>query len=249
MTRGGRFTIATSSARLGSEFAGRYPGTEIRPGAYARISVADTGVGMHSETLARAFEPFFTTKPVGEGSGLGLATVYGIVKQSNGYIWGESDPAVGTTWEVYLPTVSGPVGSESDQGPPLSLQRGNETILVVDDEPMVRALARRALEIYGYSVLEAEDGEAAIRQVSGDGRRVALVVADIVMPGMNGPELGERLRQSHPGLPVLYTSGHTGDDLAQRKLPEPAVPLLQKPFHPDDLVARVQEILSSRGRT
>jgi PAS domain S-box-containing protein len=247
MTRGGNFTITTSREHLGPEFASRYPGIEIRPGDYARMTISDTGSGMDSQTLARAFEPFFTTKPVGQGSGLGLATVYGIVKQSNGYIWGESDPSVGTAWHVYLPVVSAPAGTPSRQVESPSLGRGSETILVVDDEPMVRALARRALEIQGYTVLEAEHGEAAIQQMSANGRRVSLVVADIVMPRLDGRELGVRLGLSHPGLPVLYMSGHTGDELSRRKLLEPTVPVLQKPFHPDELVARVQDLIIPRA--
>ncbi|MBA3892221.1 MAG: hypothetical protein H0X69_00800 [Gemmatimonadales bacterium] len=165
MPRGGRFTVATSLERLDARFAARYPGIEIRPGDYARVTVTDTGVGMDAETLARAFEPFFTTKPVGEGSGLGLATVYGIVKQSNGYIWGESGTGAGTTWHMYLPRV---VGQQAGRGPEyaesLPLERRAETVLVVDDEPMMRALARRALEIYGYTVLEAEHGRAAVQR-------------------------------------------------------------------------------------
>jgi CheY-like chemotaxis protein len=202
---------------------------------------------MDPQVLARAFEPFFTTKPVGEGSGLGLATVYGIVKQSNGYIWGESDPSTGTAWHVYLPTASEPAGTPSDRPDSPSLARGSETILIVDDEPMVRALARRALEIYGYTVLEAEHGEAALQQMSANEGQVSIVVADIVMPRLDGRELGERLGLSHPGLPVLYMSGHTGDELSRRKLLEPTVRVLQKPFHPDELVARVQELLLRRA--
>ncbi len=123
MSRGGRFTITTTRERLGSEFAALHPGIEIRPGDYARMTIADTGEGMHPQTLVRAFEPFFTTKPVGEGSGLGLATVYGIVKQSNGYIWGESDPSVGTSWYVYLPLVSEPARTPSDHPEPAPLEQ------------------------------------------------------------------------------------------------------------------------------
>ena len=249
MPRGGCFTIATSRERLDGEFAARYPGIEIRPGEYARITVTDTGTGMSPETLSRAFEPFFTTKPIGEGSGLGLASVYGIVKQSNGYIWGESDAEAGTTWYVYLPHVTGPPDQDAPAEPVQpSLERRADTVLVVDDEPMVRALARRALEGYGYAVLEAEHGAAAIRQMSAEGWRVALAVVDVVMPEMDGRALGEWLRASYPGLPVLYMSGHTGDDLARRHLLAPQASILQKPFRPDDLVSRVQELVTISGR-
>jgi DNA-binding response OmpR family regulator len=148
---------------------------------------------------------------------------------------------------VYLPTASEPAGTPSDRPDSPSLARGSETILIVDDEPMVRALARRALEIYGYTVLEAEHGEAALQQMSANEGQVSIVVADIVMPRLDGRELGERLGLSHPGLPVLYMSGHTGDELSRRKLLEPTVRVLQKPFHPDELVARVQELLVRRA--
>jgi CheY-like chemotaxis protein len=246
MKRGGSFTISTSLEHLGAEFAAQHPGIEIRAGDYARITVADSGTGMDSETLKRAFEPFYTTKPVGEGSGLGLATVYGIVKQSNGYIWGESVPGGGTKFHIYLPQAPGRIGAATLPAPGAALHRGAGTILVVDDEPMVRSLARRALEQYGYAVLDAEDGEAALEVLSSEaGARVNLAVLDVVMPRMDGRELGERLRQDRPGLRVVYISGHTGDELAQRLLLDESVPVLQKPFVPDELVERVQAQLES----
>ena len=250
MERGGQLSISTSSEQLGKAFADRYPGIEIRPGMYARITVKDTGVGMDAATLERVFEPFFTTKPVGKGTGLGLATVYGIVKQSNGYVWAESSPTDGSSFHIYLPQASGraSVGTVAVASPPL--RRGSETVLVVDDEPMVRALARRALEFYGYAVLEAEDGEVALQVVAADvERKIALVLADVVMPRMDGRELSERLRKSHPSLLVLYMSGHTGDELARRRLLDPTVPFMQKPFHPDELVAEVQELLDLLPRS
>ena len=246
MPQGGWFSISTSLERLGGEFAARHPEIEIRQGEYARITVADTGTGMDPETLQRVFEPFYTSKPVGEGSGLGLATVYGIVKQSNGYVWGESAPGAGTKFHVYLPQVSGRVGGLVVDYPGAPLRQGSATILVVDDEPMIRALARRALERYGYAVLEAEDGDAALDLVSSNGATVDLAVLDVVMPRMDGRELGERLRRKLPSLDVLYISGHTGDELARRLLLDPAVPFLQKPFAPDQLVALVQELLERR---
>jgi two-component system cell cycle sensor histidine kinase/response regulator CckA len=244
MERGGRLGISTASERLGKAFADRYPGIEIRPGMYVRITVKDSGIGMDAATLERVFEPFFTTKPVGKGTGLGLATVYGIVKQSNGYVWAESSPSAGSSFHIYLPQASGRAGSGSAAIPSPPLRRGTETVLVVDDEPMVRALARRALEYYGYTVLEAGDGEAALQVVAADvERKIAMVLADVVMPRMDGRELSERLRKSHPSLLVLYMSGHTGDELARRQLLDPTVPFIQKPFHPDELVAEVQELL------
>jgi CheY-like chemotaxis protein len=250
MPRGGRFTIATSLERLDSGFATQHPGIEIRHGDYARITVSDTGTGMEAETLARTFEPFFTTKPVGEGSGLGLASVYGIVKQSNGYIWGDSAPGAGTTWRVYLPrVVAHQAGRDPASPEPLALDRRGETVLVVDDEPMMRTLARRTLEVYGYTVLEAEHGRAAMERMSAGEHQVAVVVADIVMPEMDGKALGEWLRTAHPDVPVLFMSGHTGGDLERRNLLEPGACILQKPFRPDELVARVQELVTNRKAT
>ena len=244
METGGRFTITTARERLDSESAAAHPGIEIRPGDYVRISVADTGSGMDPETLERVFEPFFTTKPVGEGSGLGLATVYGIVKQSNGYIWADSTPGGGTSFRIYLPQASGTLGGPESLDRSGALEHGSETILVVDDEQMVRALARRVLEMYGYSVREAESWEAAMREMSADAEgKIALAVVDVVMPGMNGRELGVRLREARPRLSLLYMSGYTGDELNRRRLLHPSVPFLQKPFHPDELVNRVQELL------
>ncbi|HVL17428.1 MAG TPA: response regulator, partial [Gemmatimonadales bacterium] len=185
-------------------------------------------------------------KPVGQGTGLGLATVYGIVKQSNGYIWADSAPGRGTTFHVYLPQAAGPSGAGVSLEPSERPTRGSGTVVVVDDEPMVRALARRALEAYGYTVLEAEDGREALRVLATEaGAKVALVLADLVMPGMGGRELGTRLQESHPEVPVLFMSAHTGDELARRRLLTPGIWFLQKPFTPDELVAQVQLRLQS----
>jgi PAS domain S-box-containing protein len=248
MPRGGQFSVSTSLDRLDSHFAAQHPGIEIRQGEYARITVADTGSGMDAETLQRAFEPFYTTKPVGEGTGLGLATVYGIIKQSNGYVWAESGRGGGTKFHIYLPQVPGRVGGGTAQESPVPLHRGTAGILVVDDEPMIRALARRALELYGYAVFEAEDGQAALEvMLSEAGQRVDLAVIDVVMPGTDGRELSELLRRQRPGIGILYISGHTGDELARRLLLDASVPFLQKPFPPDELIERVQELLEVRG--
>jgi two-component system, cell cycle sensor histidine kinase and response regulator CckA len=250
MPRGGQFSVTTSLERLDGDFAALHPGIEIRQGEYARITVADTGSGMDAETLQRAFEPFYTTKPVGEGTGLGLATVYGIIKQSNGYVWAESLRGGGTKFHIYLPQVPGRLGGRMAQEPTVPLRRGTAGILVVDDEPMIRALARRALELYGYEIFEAEDGEAALELMRSDaGERVNLAVLDVVMPGMDGRELGDLLRRQQPRIGVLYISGHTGDELARRLLLDASVPFLQKPFPPDELVERVQEILELQAQS
>ena len=241
MPAGGHFTITTGLARLDAKFATRYPDIDVRWGDYAHVALIDDGEGMTPETLDRVFEPFFTTKPVGQGTGLGLATVYGIVKQSNGYVWADSAPGKGTTFHLYLPQAAGANSAGAALEPTQRPIRGSGTIMVVDDEPMVRALARRALEAYGYTVLEAEDGREALRVLGAEeGAAVALVLADLVMPVMGGRELGTRLQESRPGLPVLFMSAHTGDELARRRLLSPGIWFLQKPFTPDELVAQVQ---------
>jgi DNA-binding response OmpR family regulator len=249
MTSGGHFTITSALARLDAKFAARYPDVDVRSGDYAHIALIDDGEGMTPDTLDRVFEPFFTTKPVGQGTGLGLATVYGIVKQSNGYIWADSTPGKGTTFHIYLPQAAGVTGAGVPLEPRERPTRGSGTIMVVDDEPMVRALAQRALEAYGYTVLEAEDGREALQVLATEvGAKVALVLADLVMPGMGGRELGTRLHESHPGVPVLFMSAHTGDELARRRLLSPGIWFLQKPFTPDELVAQVQHRLHAAGR-
>jgi PAS domain S-box-containing protein len=250
MPMGGHFTITTSLARLDAKFAARYPDIDVRSGEYSHIALSDDGEGMSAETLDRVFEPFFTTKPVGQGTGLGLATVYGIVKQSNGYIWADSEPGRGTTFHIYLPQAAGPIGAGASMEPAARPTQGSGTILVVDDEPMVRALARRALEAYGYTVLEAEDGREGLGILQTEaGEQVALVLADLVMPGMGGRELGTRLQDLHPGVPVLFMSAHTGDELARRRLLSPGIWFLQKPFTPDELVSQVQLRLQAAGRS
>jgi PAS domain S-box-containing protein len=249
MPAGGHFTISTTLARLDAKFAARYPDIDVRSGDYAHIALVDDGEGMTSETLDKVFEPFFTTKPVGQGTGLGLATVYGIVKQSNGYVWADSVPGKGTTFHVYLPQAAGASAAGAALEPTERPTRGSGTIIVVDDEPMVRALARRALEAYGYTVLEAEDGGEALRILGAEeGAGVALVLADLVMPVMGGRELGIRLKDLRPGLPILFMSAHTGDELARRRLLSPGIWFLQKPFTPDELVAQVQLRLQAASR-
>jgi two-component system cell cycle sensor histidine kinase/response regulator CckA len=248
MAGGGRLTIATRDVTVTPDIAKLHRG--LQPGDYVLLEVGDTGSGMDAHVLAHLFEPFFTTKKRGQGTGLGLATVYGIIKQSNGYVWGESLRGRGTKFHIYLPQVPGRLGGAESQQPAVPLQRGTAAILVVDDEPMIRALARRALELYGYEVFEAEDGEAALEVMRSDaGERVNLAVLDVVMPGMDGRELEELLRRQQPRIGVLYISGHTGDELARRLLLDASVPFLQKPFPPDELVERVQEILALRAQS
>jgi CheY-like chemotaxis protein len=243
MRSGGTLTLATSEVLLGDDTV-RERGVAVRPGRYAQLTVTDDGSGMDDETRRRAFEPFFTTKPVGQGTGLGLSTVYGIVKQSGGYVWIDSAPGRGTTVTVQLPVnrraaaVGTPVSSTGAAD-------GQETILIVEDEGLVRRMAARALEEHGYTVLEAEHGRDAQELLGRPDVRVDAVITDLVMPELNGNELGRWLRARYPELPVLYTSGYTDSDVLERGLLEASAPFLQKPFTPDALARHVREMLDA----
>jgi len=246
MRQHGRVTVATGRATLDEVYAQSHGGVGIPPGKYVFLAVTDTGSGMEPEVQARIFEPFFTTKPVGQGTGLGLSTVYGIVKQSDGFVWCYSEPGQGTTFKIYLPRAGARSLPLEPAGPPTELRGGSETILVVEDEDVVRALACRGLREQGYTVLEARHGREALDRVE-EGRHVIdLVISDVVMPELNGRELGSRLTALQPELPVLYMSGYTGDDVIQRGLLEPGVPFQQKPFTPQGLARKVREMLDGR---
>jgi CheY-like chemotaxis protein len=210
--------------------------------------VADNGVGMSPETRAHVFEPFFTTKEMGRGTGLGLATVYGVVKQSEGYVWLESEPGQGARFEIYLPRVD-----QRPEGLDLvidetGLPGGHETILVVEDEEEVRTLTREALQLAGYTVQEARDGHEALRVSSPPAAPPDLLLTDVAMPQMGGRTLADRLTARHPCLRVLYMSGHTDDTIVHHGVLDPGVDVVQKPFTPDALARRVREILDRPGR-
>jgi len=240
----GRFTLSAETVELAPDQRAPWPGVVTPPGRYARLSVSDSGHGMDAATRARIFEPFFTTKASGQGSGLGLATVYGIVKQIGGYIWVYSEVGQGTVFKIYLPEFTGPV-VEVPPADRLTSPRGAETILIVEDERAVRRMAARALAAQGYTILEAENGAEALEILARDGSRVDLVLSDVVMPMVNGRELGERLAAERPGLRLLYMSGYTDDDIIRRGLLRPGAPFLQKPFMPDDLSRKVREVLDT----
>ena len=245
----GRVTISTESVMLDEAYAQRHAGIVIFPGSYVRVTVTDTGCGMGPEVQPLIFEPFFTTKPIGQGTGLGLSTVYGIVKQSGGFIWAYSEPELGTAFKMYFPRlmageVSAPTGDGN--GAP---SRGTETILVVEDEEMVRELACRALRERGYRVREARNGLEAVRQVEQRESPIDLVISDVVMPELGGRELGQQLASMAPGVPVLYMSGYTGEDVIQRGLLDPEAPFQQKPFTPEGLARKVREMLDGRVRS
>jgi len=241
MPHGGHIEVRTRNAVLDREEARkRHP---MEPGEYALLSVTDTGQGMDEETKAHIFEPFFTTKEVGKGTGLGLATVYGIVKQSGGFIWLESAPGKGTTFEIYLPHGQGVVKVDREEdAKPGAIPRGKERILVVEDEAAVRELTCEFLKSAGYSVLEAKNGAEALETISRNTTTIDLVLADMIMPRMGGAELAERLKKEHPELKVLFMSGyseHAGDESGQIS-PQA---ILAKPFSIATLIGRVREVL------
>jgi PAS domain S-box-containing protein len=244
----GRVTIASAAAELDEVYAARHGDVGIAPGAYLLLSVSDTGCGMDPEVQAKIFEPFFTTKPVGQGTGLGLSTVYGIVKQSGGFIWCYSEPRLGSTFKVYLPVLQVAPVAPPPASKPLAPRGGSETVLVVEDEDVVRSMTCRGLREHGYTVLEARNGAEALAVVEENLGSIDLVVSDVVMPEVGGRELAARLTLLDPALPVLYMSGYTGEDVVQRGLMDADAPFQQKPFTPDGLARSVRELLDLRVR-
>ncbi|OGK79675.1 MAG: hypothetical protein A2X52_04825 [Candidatus Rokubacteria bacterium GWC2_70_16] len=241
MPGGGQLTIETAAVELGEEYARRH--LAIAPGPYVMLAVSDTGTGMDAETRARIFEPFFTTKEQGKGTGLGLATVYGIVKQSGGSIWVYSEPGHGTSFKVYLPRVpAGAKAAGADEPRPAS-GGGSETVLLVEDEEEVRTLAREILETAGYAVLEARDGRQATDLAERHSGPIHLLVSDVVMPGMSGADLVECLRPLHPELRLLFMSGYTDAALANHAALPPGAAFMEKPFTAATFTRTVREVL------
>jgi len=242
LPNGGRILIETSNVDLDSSYTLDH--AIVRPGPYVLLAVTDTGVGMTADTVAHIFEPFYTTKESGRGTGLGLSTVYGIVKQSGGYIWVYSEPGKGTTFKVYLPRVQDSVpASPAPELPPATAPEGRETILLVEDEPAVRELIQMVLSERGYKVLEALVPEDAERLAASNGAEIQLLLTDVVMPGMSGRDLAKRLTAHHPHLRVLYMSGYTFNVIAQDGTLEEGISFLQKPFTPQVLTDKVREAL------
>jgi len=243
MPKGGKLTLSTANVEIDPAYARRY--VLASPGPHVTLSVVDTGCGMNGETQSHIFEPFFTTKEKGKGTGLGLATVYGIVKQSGGSIWVDSEPGKGTTFRIYFPRVNEAVIQQETLRIQARKQRGSETILVVEDDPAVRPLVLGVLRSNGYRVLEASRGEEAVAACEQFEGPVHLLLTDVIMPGMSGRELAERLLALHPVMKVLYVSGYTDGGIVHHGVLHADAAFLQKPFTADALARKVREVLDA----
>jgi hypothetical protein len=243
MPTGGRLIIETSNAELDRTYNSTHP--IVKPGRYVLLAVSDTGTGMDTETQAHIFEPFFTTKEAGKGTGLGLATVYGVVKQSGGFIWVYSELGKGTSFKIYLPRVDQPEDKANTTPPFAEAPRGTETILLAEDEQDVREVAREFLESGGYTVIEACNGADALRLATEHKAAIDLLVSDMVMPGMTGKELARRLKQQHSGLGVVYMSGYSEQTAAETAETDGNMLLLTKPFSRGSILRTVREALNA----
>jgi signal transduction histidine kinase/CheY-like chemotaxis protein len=246
MALGGRLTVETANIELDDAYGKSHGIAPFSAGSFVMLAVSDTGIGMDEVTKRRIFEPFFTTKPRDQGTGLGLATVYGIVKQSGGYVWVYSEPGQGTTFKIYLPRIDEPAAalSEADVSKEV-IDRGSETILLVEDEESVRVLSRILLERAGYLVLDAANPQEALATISGYAEPIDLLLTDVMMPGESGPELFRHLIAARPETRVLYISGYADQAIVSRGVLEAGVPFLQKPFSAAGLARKVREVLDS----
>jgi signal transduction histidine kinase len=243
MPNGGKLTIETANVELDDAYARKH--ISVKPGSYVMLAVSDTGCGMDAATQARIFEPFFTTKEVGKGTGLGLSTVYGIVKQSEGYVWVYSEVGRGTTFKVYLPRVEAMAEAVEPSREAAKAIRGSETVLLVEDEKSVRALARSILRAHGYTVLEAGQGKEALLLSGQHEGPIHLMITDVVMPELSGRDLAERLKPSRPNMKVLFMSGYADKAIVHHGELKPDTAFLQKPFTPDALALKVREVLDA----
>jgi PAS domain S-box-containing protein len=244
MPQGGDLTIETANVELDETYAREH--AEIVPGDYVLLALTDSGCGMDKVSLARLFEPFFTTKEMGKGTGLGLATSYGIVKQSGGYIWAYSEPGRGTTFKIYLPRTDAELTLKEAEAAGETPRGQGESILLVEDESSLRDMCEIVLSRLGYRVSTAGSGPGAMALVAGTGKRPDLVITDVIMPCMSGAELAQRLRKDHPGLKVLYMSGYPDEAITHHGVLEPGISFLQKPFSERSLAVKVREVLGAR---
>jgi len=246
MPAGGTLLLETANVTLDADSLARIP---VRPGEYVLLHIRDTGTGMTDEVKRHAFEPFFTTKEPGKGTGLGLATTYGAVKQSDGFIDVDSAPGAGTGIRIYFPRVALPAEKLTRPDEPRPGPGRGETILLVEDEPQVRELVMKMLARAGYRTLPAGSGEEALRVAAGHGGTIDLLMTDVVMPGMNGRDLAERLILSHPGLKVLYSSGYARDVISRHGLLEEGLSFLPKPYSSRELTRRIRAMLDEAPAT
>jgi two-component system, cell cycle sensor histidine kinase and response regulator CckA len=247
MPDGGTLTIETANVVLDADDVAEQPA--LKQGSFVMLAIGDTGAGMDAITKQRLFEPFYTTKEVGKGTGLGLSTVYGIVMQSGGNIWFSSELGVGTTFKIYLPRVDDAAAVTQRQNTTPDLPRGNETVLLVEDDQAVRALAERVLQGAGYRVLTATDGNNAVTLFKSHPGAISLLLTDVVMPQMNGRQLAQRLLELEPGLRVLYMSGYTDNTIARHGVLEEGTLFIAKPFTAKELARRVRNALDTEGTT
>ncbi|HLG42752.1 MAG TPA: response regulator [Planctomycetota bacterium] len=246
MPNGGTITIETSVTDLDEGYTRQH--AEVAPGRYAMLALSDNGTGMDDRTKAHLFEPFFTTKEPGKGTGLGLATVYGIVKQSGGHISVYSEVGIGTTFKVYFPEIREPLASPTSKSPSSGMPKGTETILVVEDDEPVRALIRRVLSSRGYNVIEAKNGLEALEVADACSSPIHLVMTDVIMPQMGGPELADHLKRRLPGAKVIFLSGYATTAIVQHGIVQKGVEFMEKPFTPEQLTQRVRQVLDSTPR-
>jgi len=244
MPDGGTVTIETGNVTLDDAYAGQH--VSVIPGEYVMLAVSDTGCGMDAKTQSRIFEPFFTTKPAGRGTGLGLSTVYGIVKQTGGNIWLYSEPGKGTTFKVYLPAIAALPEDIGKVAPAEAPRRGAGTVLVVEDDEQLRRLTHRALDAQGYTVLVADRGGTALDIARRHKGEIDLLLTDVIMPDTNGRKLAETIRAARPGMRVLYMSGYPDGAIASHGMLEPGVAYLAKPFTTEAITRRVREVLEAR---
>jgi CheY-like chemotaxis protein len=243
MRRGGKLTIETSNIEIDDEYIKQHP--TVKAGSYVMLAISDNGIGMNEEIQAHLFEPFFTTKEKGKGTGLGLSTVFGIVKQSEGFVWVYSEPGKGTTLKLYFPRIENEIVKLKSETKSEQRFRGSETVLIVEDETPVRALASMILRERGYHVIEAADGNEALRLAKEFAGEIHLVLADVVMPGMNGKTMISQLETLRTGIKSLYISGYADNAVVRHGELDPNVAFLQKPFTVEGLARKVREVINS----